>query len=153
MIRPQASGSARVSIALGADTLVEFDCRDLVQEPDDEDRAPDGAAPSVEFEVTVGAADKKGPRLVFECLAEDEAGVQIDAVSYYPAGADDSDDSLYDGPKFDELDPQLQAAFYTYLESKGVDEELGKNINALATAKETLEYVTWLQRVEALVKA
>mmetsp|Transcript_11672 Transcript_11672/g.37164 ORF Transcript_11672/g.37164 Transcript_11672/m.37164 type:complete len:208 (+) Transcript_11672:103-726(+) len=134
------AGSGRVEIALSERVSASFDCRDVATEDDETEG-------SIEFDVKVENAT--GDRLIFECLASD--GVQIDGVAYYPRQVDDDDKDAYDGPKFDELDPRLQAAFYSYLDERGVDPDLCALINMYATHVETSEYVNWLESVKAFV--
>ena len=43
--------------------------------------------------------------------------------------------------------PRLQAAFYAYLDSKGVDPDLCETINAYAAHKEAMEYAQWLESI------
>lgn len=135
------AGSGRVEIKLQAGVVASFDCREI--EPREDDDNEDGA---MEFEVKVTS---DGDQLIFNCLAGD--GVEIDAVSFYRATDDDTDKNVYDGPKFDELDPRVQAAFYTYLDERGVDPELCQFIHHFAPYKENTEYVAWLGNVEAFV--
>lgn len=138
-------GSGRVSITLSENVGVSFDCRDV--EADEEGDDEEEQAGSIEFDVSI---EKDGNRLVFECLASD--GVQIDAVSFYRPGDDEEDKDVYDGPTFDELDADLQAAFYNYLEGYGVNSDLCALINMYATRKETTEYVNWLNGVKKFVE-
>lgn len=42
---------------------------------------------------------------------------------------------------------RLQAAFYAYLDSKGVDPDLCETINAYAAHKEAMEYAQWLESI------
>lgn len=124
--------SGRVEINLQKGVVASFDCR---EESEDE---------GIEFEVKVTNNDE---HLVFTCLAGEN--VEIDAVSFYKGDEDDKD--IYDGPKFDELDPRVQAAFYSYLDERGIDPELCRFIHQFAPYKENAEYVAWLNNVEAFV--
>jgi len=141
------SGSGRVEIALEHATI-SFDCRDVVSDEDVDEGALDQNPSSVEFDVNI---NKGGARLIFECLATEDNGVTIESVSYYGEKQDDSVPDIYDGPKFNELDPRLQAAFYTYLDNIGITLELSTFINNFATQKEALEYLTWLENVRSFV--
>jgi len=141
------SGSGRVEIALEHATI-SFDSRDLVLN-DDVDIADIDQNPStVEFDVNI---NKGGARLIFECLATMDNGITIESVSYYGEKQDDSVPDIHDGPKFNELDPRLQAAFYTYLDNIGITLELSTFINDFAEQKEALEYLTWLENVRSFV--
>lgn len=142
-----APGKGRVAIDLGNSTVVNFDCRDVGDLSDVEPAQTGGGYEPIEVEVVVGPA--AGDRLVFECVAGE--AVHVDAVSYFRAGDDDDDGSVYDGPKFDELDDRVQTAFYAYLEDAGVDAELCATVTAYAAHKEAVEYAGWLENVAALV--
>ncbi|KAJ8598786.1 hypothetical protein CTAYLR_010186 [Chrysophaeum taylorii] len=134
-------GSGRVQVTLSKGVVAQFDCRDVATE---EDESNEG---SIEFDVKV--TNDAGDRLIFECLAGD--AVQIDGVAFYKSAAADDDKDIYDGPKFDELDPRVQAAFYSYLDERGVDPDLCGFINSYANHKEVVEYVNWLENVQAFV--
>jgi hypothetical protein len=123
---------------------------------DDEDGDDDDEDPGdVAFNVTVSKAS--GPSLVFECVSD---GTYVDvrhvaletkprAAGGEPNAADD--DAAYSGPVFDELDEDLQDAFRSYLEARGVDEDLGEYLRWLLVDKEQREYTAWLEGVEAFV--
>ena len=147
---------------------VEFDCRvdadaDAVDDDDDDDDEPprgggggggggggdeDGDARPVPFEVHVGA--RGGARLIFDCVAADEA--QIEKVSHFAPGSETDDDEAYAGPEFEELDPALQEAFDAHLERLGVDAELCSFICLFADHKEHREYVQWMEAVKRAVE-
>lgn len=133
-------GSGRVEITLSEGVVASFDCRDVATEDDETEG-------SIEFDVKV--TDKAGNRLIFECLASD--GVQIDGIAFFRQADSDDDKDMYDGPKFDELDPRVQAAFYALLDERGVSPDLCALINMYATHKENLEYVNWLEAVHNFV--
>lgn len=51
----------------------------------------------------------------------------------------------YQGPRFSDLDESLQTSFESYLESKGIDEELADFIISYSEFKEEKEYRVWLK--------
>jgi hypothetical protein len=56
------------------------------------------------------------------------------------------------GPVFDELDDKLQTATYDWLDGLGVNDELSGHVAGYVDAKEQVEYVGWLKRVQAFLK-
>ena len=143
-----AAGNGCVKITLKSGAVASFDCRDVQSDMGEEEDMEESPMPGTEFEVAVTNLD--GHRMIFECVAAE--GVQIDGVSYFRKGADDKDEDVYDGPKFDELDPRLQQAFYSYLEDEqGVDPELVALINQFAGYKESVEYAGWLGNIKSFV--
>ena len=62
-------------------------------------------------------------------------------------------DEGYGGPAFSDLDASLQEAFEAYLEERGVDAALAEYVVELSIDKEQREYVNWLKRTAAFVKA
>ncbi|KAJ1445321.1 mitochondrial glycoprotein [Pelagophyceae sp. CCMP2097] len=155
----ESPGNGRVSLALPSadpnETVVAtFDCRNVAPndmydgDGDDQGGDEDDEQP-IEFDVKVVNA-ASGDRLVFECLAG--AGVQIDAVAFYKKADSETNDDVYDGPKFDELDARVQAAFHTFLEDRHVDADLCNFIYQFAAHKENLEYLHWLKSIQGFVK-
>lgn len=50
----------------------------------------------------------------------------------------------YQGPRFSDLDESVQTGFETYLQSKGIDDELAEFIISFSEFKEEKEYRNWL---------
>ena len=53
---------------------------------------------------------------------------------------------------FEELDTALQNAFYEFLASKGVNDDLCESLAKFCDAKEQTEYVKYLEEVAKFVK-
>lgn len=53
----------------------------------------------------------------------------------------------YQGPRFSELDESIQTGFETYLEAKGINDELADFIISFSEMKEENEYRTWLNEL------
>jgi len=100
----------------------------------------------VQFNVTV---TKAGNSLVFECIS-DGTYWDIRHVSMEPASGLASETS-YSGPRYEELDTQLMDNFRTYLEERGISEEVGEYLRHLIYDKEQQEYMGWLEKVEKFV--
>lgn len=127
----------KIDIRDGAES--EFDNDDA---NGDEDDPPVLAVP---FSTTV----KKGAEVLkFGCTATD--AVDINSVEFY--NDKDEEDTLYDGPTFDELDEELQDAFHEYLAGLGVGSDLAEFISMYAEYIEQQEYVSWLGKVESFVR-
>ncbi|CAM9579539.1 unnamed protein product [Ectocarpus fasciculatus] len=62
------------------------------------------------------------------------------------------DSSLYRGPDFNELDPDLQDALHEYLKERNIDDDLAAFICMYADQKEQNEYTNWLGEVAKFVK-
>lgn len=118
---------------------VSLDCRDTT----DAEAYEDGRV-GHQFELTIKKAS--GATLVFDLVALPEE-LDIAGVNYY-ATADDDDDSAYGGPKFDDLDANLQEAFYAYLEDLGFTDHFATAVHDFAAAKEVQEYHHWLNNVQ-----
>eukprot|EP00612_Vaucheria_litorea_P000364 CAMPEP_0171453692 /NCGR_PEP_ID=MMETSP0945-20130129/1291_1 /TAXON_ID=109269 /ORGANISM="Vaucheria litorea, Strain CCMP2940" /LENGTH=228 /DNA_ID=CAMNT_0011978595 /DNA_START=133 /DNA_END=819 /DNA_ORIENTATION=+ len=103
-----------------------------------------------EFNVTV---NKNGNLLKFACNAGDN--IHIRNIDYYPVGSPDPSnlafDNIYHGPEFDELEPDLQETFHTYLQDKGIGKDMAEFICMYSDMKEQKEYVKWLQNVRNFV--
>lgn len=102
----------------------------------------------VAFNVSV---TKKDVSLVFECTSTGEDLV-IEHVSHEPKDGTDSE-SVYTGPVFQELDENLQLEFTKYLETRGVNADLGEYLRHLVYDKEQKEYIAWLKKVREFVDA
>ena len=96
----------------------------------------------INFDVVIG---KKEGKLVVSCTAAQH--LKINQVRYVAAGKNLEDQELYGGPVFDQLDDELQDAFYAYLADRGINEDLCFFILAHSGVKEQHEYVTWLHKI------
>lgn len=102
----------------------------------------------VSFNVSVSKGDQS---LVFECSSSGEDLV-IEHVSSEPKSGIESD-SVFTGPVFHELDERLQTEFVKYLETRGINSELGEYLRHLIFDKEQREYMLWLKKVKEFVEA
>ncbi|KIZ03538.1 hypothetical protein MNEG_4420 [Monoraphidium neglectum] len=118
-------------------------------EEGEEDEGDEGELGSeVTFNVTVTKGESS---LVFECVSD---GTYLDVrhVSHEPAGAPESE-TAYTGPAYDELPVPLQEAFGSYLEERGINEDLGEYLRHAVYDKEQREYIGWLERVKSFLGA
>ncbi|KAF5201408.1 Mitochondrial glycoprotein [Thalictrum thalictroides] len=90
--------------------------------------------------------------LQFDCVIENKdyglSDFTISHVCYLPSSSC-LGDSVYKGPLFSDLDPQLQAMYKEYLIDKGIGEDLTSFLILHLHKKEKDQYVNWLARLEA----
>ncbi|XP_027175971.1 mitochondrial acidic protein mam33 [Coffea eugenioides] len=115
---------------------------------------PDGEFPpatDVKMKVCI---KKPGLRsiLLFDCevsnRGEDKSGFNIQN-AYYIQSASCLSPSVYRGPLFSDLDPQLQDELKKYLEARGIGESLLNFLLLRLGKKEQSQYVNWLQKLES----
>lgn len=99
--------------------------------------------------------------LAIETVAQDGM-IVIDNVYYYAdpshadaksADAEHARQSLYVGPPFGNLDPDLQVMFERYLDERGVNTALALFVPDYIDVKEQREYLGWLSNVKGFVEA
>lgn len=119
----------------------------------DEDEDEEDSDP-IRFTVTV---TRSGQSLLFSCLSE-QATVTIESImtkngEFTENELSFTDKNLYQGPRFEELEQELQDSFHDYLkEDCGVDENMAAFISMYADYKEQTMYVNWLKNVSSMVK-
>ena len=65
---------------------------------------------------------------------------------------EDTDDTIYSGPPFDDLDSSLQQELENYLKARGITKELGAYLTRLAQDKEQRCYVEFLERMHKFIQ-
>lgn len=142
---------------------VDVDCSPM---PSEEDDVSEDAPPAEEEDVTEGyrmlvsiTDAGKGKQMQVGGFIVDF--LRIHRVTMYDVGKAPTADQVfggadempvYAGPAFDELDDNLQQAFYDYLAGLGVDDELARKLADYSSAKEQTEYVNWLSNVQRFLK-
>ena len=134
---------------------VTFDCQDEEELDMSEEQMEQAAAVEGDEEGAVADLDvgvnfdvvitKKDGKMVVSCTASQS--LAINQVRYVPNGKALEDTEMYGGPIFDQLDNELQDAFYAYLADRSVDEDLCFFILAHSGLKEQKEYVNWLNKM------
>lgn len=152
----EEEGSGVVTLtSKGGTELIEisFDCQD---ETEDFDMYDEQAGEEMEEEPPLGikftvSVQKKGTedKMVFYCVAGEN--VSIDNVQYVPAGKSVNDETLYSGPIFDRLSDDLRESMLTFLEDRGIDDDMAFFVVAYAENKEQREYVNWLKKLMIFV--
>ncbi|XP_059646268.1 mitochondrial acidic protein mam33 isoform X1 [Cornus florida] len=92
--------------------------------------------------------------LQFDCgvSSKDEDGSEFDIQNaYYIQSSACLGPSVYRGPLFSSLDPQLQGELKQYLVGKGIGDNLTNFVLLHLHKKEQGQYVNWLQKLEAMV--
>lgn len=84
-------------------------------------------------------------RTVFYCIAG--TSLRIDNIQYLTHGQADDDNSCYNGPFFNQLNPNVQRHFIDYLSARGVDQDLLGFIVRYAEMKEREQYMIWLHKL------
>ncbi|XP_028779117.1 uncharacterized protein LOC114735594 [Neltuma alba] len=92
--------------------------------------------------------------LQFHCRAFEESinepGFDIKSAYYLPSPTC-LGSSLYRGPKFSELDPELQGSIRNYLIEKGIGENLIMFLLHYLHKREQEQYINWLKKGESFV--
>ncbi|XP_073146249.1 uncharacterized protein At2g39795, mitochondrial isoform X2 [Henckelia pumila] len=60
-------------------------------------------------------------------------------------------DHSHTGPRFKELDDELQDSLYDFLEARGIDDDLAVFLHQYITNKDKTEYIRWLEKVKSFV--
>eukprot|EP00752_Nemacystus_decipiens_P002908 g2706.t1 len=106
----------------------------------------DMLGPGYRFTATITKGAKK---MVLAGSATDK--IAVHGIRISPANGE-WDSSLYRGPDFNELDPDLQDALYDYLKERNIDDEMAAFICMYADQKEQNEYTNWLGEMAKFVK-
>lgn len=106
--------------------------------------------------VIIKEADKSAT--AFECLFNLNEGIfHIESITPYSSGEEALSDSaeaevkrglVYHGPPFSNLDESLQQSLESYLESRGIGQEMASFITAYSEFKENNEYIFWLKKMQ-----
>jgi complement component 1 Q subcomponent-binding protein len=150
---------------------VKFDCQDEAEDvandnqnleddfnngqPQHHEVTEDDAEPlddkfGLHFEVSI--QKKSGDKAVFSCLATHQQ-TKILHISFISAVAAKSgvDDTLYGGPRYEDLDPAVQGGFQQYLAERGIDDDMSFFIIQHSRYKEEAEYLNWLKTLNDFV--
>lgn len=120
------------------------------------DRDEDGSAAAPEaFTLNLSITIDKGSIGATNILARAEDGViDIEYVHFYPradlidpktAEAVKEAQNVYGGPPFPYLDPELQQMYETYINERGINEQLAYFLPKYVEYKEQREYMQWLE--------
>ncbi|CAH9092522.1 unnamed protein product [Cuscuta europaea] len=59
---------------------------------------------------------------------------------------------LYTGPPFKELDDKLQDELYNFLETRGIDDDMGVFLNHYMRNKAKIEYIRWMGKAKSFIE-
>lgn len=121
----------------------ENDNPDYNEESYDDDEEGSKVGYGIQFDVEITKSN--GNKLVFECLAGEN--LKISSIMHVPSGKSTTDEKLYFGPNFGDLEGSLQDAFYDYLEERKIDDDLSFFVLSHSRTKEQAEYVNWLNKL------
>lgn len=127
---------------------------------DEQEEPMEDTIMSMTVDVTKKDGDKDLGTMTFYAVTGGEDGFFINEVEFSQdsklikaetAENDFNRKSRYMGPRFDELDEELQNEFAYYLEDRGVDGSLCEFIQNYAEWKEQNEYKDWLVKVKDFI--
>ncbi|KAK6120510.1 hypothetical protein DH2020_045768 [Rehmannia glutinosa] len=87
--------------------------------------------------------------LEFVCSAWPDS---IEIRQVFTRGHDRIKDQPYMGPKFKELDDELQDSLYDFLEARGVDDKLAEFLHLYMRNKDKNEYLRWMENVKSFIQ-
>ncbi|ETW09866.1 hypothetical protein H310_00318 [Aphanomyces invadans] len=139
---------------------IKFNCQDVANvaedggeydEGDDEDSEEgeydDDVLPCIRFTARIV---KDNSALIFDCVAS--SVLTVEGVMHTET-ADDLKDSDYEGPRFADLEEDVQEAFANYLDERHINDDLANFITQFADLKEQKEYVTFLENTQKFIEA
>ncbi|KAI3992271.1 hypothetical protein MKX01_029992 [Papaver californicum] len=119
------------------------------QEVDQNDEEKEEESGSGCIDLVVSVAKKNEPTLEFNVEIEAD-GVTINNLAYKNPNV--SDEAIaYEGPEFSSLDEDLQKAFHTYLEVRGINSSIANFLFDYMVNKEHKEYTAWLKNLKNFV--
>ena len=130
--------------------------------PAEEDGAEGSEEPEsfpARLQIVISKANRGA--LTIESVAQDGL-IVIDNVYFYPsedlafaktAELEHKRQTLYVGPPFGNLDPDLQVMFERYLDERGINTALALFVPDYIDMKEQKEYIGWLKAVKSFVEA
>ncbi|KAI3455255.1 hypothetical protein Pfo_011918 [Paulownia fortunei] len=87
--------------------------------------------------------------LEFVCSAWSDS---IEIRNVFTRGHDRIKDQPYMGPKFKELDDELQDSLYDFLEARGIDDKLAEFLHLYMRNKDKNEYLRWMENVKSFIQ-
>ncbi|KAI3783435.1 hypothetical protein L1987_42517 [Smallanthus sonchifolius] len=138
----------------GESIHVEVEPSSLVTGNEDDDSDEDGKSDKddqASLPMVVKVSKEGGPSLEFGVTAYPDE-IVIESLSV--KDPEMSEDQLpYEGPRFDELDENLQKAFHKYLEIRGIKPGITNFLHEYMVNKDHREYTNWLKNLKKFVEA
>ncbi|XP_073053753.1 uncharacterized protein At2g39795, mitochondrial-like [Primulina eburnea] len=113
----------------------------------DGDDAEDGVQLHITLIVEIFKEENKDV-MQFVCSAWPDS---IEIRKVFIRRCDQIKDRPYTGPRFKELDDELQDSLYDFLEARGIDDDLAVFLHQYITNKDKMEYIRWLEKVKSFV--
>lgn len=113
----------------------------------DGDDAEDGVQLHITLIVELFKEENKDV-MQFVCSAWPDS---IEIRKVFTRASDQIKDRPYTGPRFKELDDELQDSLYDFLEARGIDDDLAVFLHQYITNKDKKEYIRWLEKVKSFV--
>ncbi|XP_075511078.1 uncharacterized protein At2g39795, mitochondrial-like [Primulina tabacum] len=113
----------------------------------DGDDAEDGVQLHITLIVEIFKEENKDV-MQFVCSAWPDS---IEIRKVFIRRCDQIKDCPYTGPRFKELDDELQDSLYDFLEARGIDDDLAVFLHQYITNKDKTEYIRWLEKVKSFV--
>ncbi|THU72995.1 hypothetical protein C4D60_Mb04t18130 [Musa balbisiana] len=119
---------------------------DDIEDGDQEEKPGQSSVP-----LTVNISKGNGPSLEFSCTAYADE-VTIDSMSVRENKESDDEMLAYEGPDFNDLDENLQKAFYKYLEIRGISPMTTNFLHEYMINKDSREYLWWLKNLKQFIQ-
>jgi complement component 1 Q subcomponent-binding protein, mitochondrial len=161
MHEEDGSGLVKLVGKFGNETIeVKFDVQNVQEEEEEDDfeaELPEDDEEDIEgksglgiyFEVKI---TKGKDSAIFGCTAAESVHIgQLRFVSEKHAH-DSENETLYQGPKFEDLEESVQAGFQEYLVERHIDDDLAYFILAYSREKEQMEYTHFLENMVKFTK-
>ena len=139
-----------ITISFDCQDEAEMDMEDMPEEQETNENEEDGASLEYGINMDVTITKASGEKVVVTAVASRKLIVRN--VRHLALGKEISDTKSYGGPLFEELNEELQDSFYSYLEDRGVDDELCFFVLSNSRVKEQAEYSNWLKKMLTFVE-
>ncbi|CAK7342784.1 unnamed protein product [Dovyalis caffra] len=117
------------------------------EEDDDDDNAKESDASSIPLVVSITKGSGQSMEFGITAFSDE---ITIDSLSI--KNPESSDELAYEGPDFNDLDENLQNAFYKYLEIRGIKPSTTNVLFDYMANKDNKEYLLWLKNLKNFVE-
>ncbi|URE00028.1 Mitochondrial glycoprotein [Musa troglodytarum] len=143
--REFAGENIQVTVLMNFDE--QNDLEESDEDDDDDERNENSMEPTLSLVVTIDKGE--GSLLEFCCNVNSD---ELEIESMVMKKRDDVDgQSAYQGPKFSDLDENLQEALHRYLEARGIKSSLFDVLHKYMMNKDEREYLGWLKNMKGLI--
>ncbi|RRT84725.1 hypothetical protein B296_00010992 [Ensete ventricosum] len=143
--REFAGENIQVTVSMNFDKR--NDLEEIDEDDDDDERNENSMEPTLYLVVTI---DKGEGSLLEFCCNLNSDDLEIEGMVMKKR--DDVDgQSAYQGPKFSDLDENLQKALHRYLEARGIKNSLFDVLHKYMSNKDERESLRWLKNMKGLI--